>query len=190
MKNLLCSSETEIPEVDNTDIPCDVFYSSECVVMQNLSQTVRNYFNIGDTPTLTEYAEAVALALKDARERIITLENSGGGGGTPQPNPQLFRVVSAAGGNILSSVNVYEDGILTQTITEADVDFFIDINKQIYLECNGPILGVGYPNEIENTFTGIVVQGSNVLFQLTEGTYNLFKGVNNYVSILLVPPPQ
>ena len=71
MKNLLCSSETEIPEVDNTDIPCDIFYSSECVVMQNLSQTVKNYFNLGDTPTLTEYAEAVALALKDAHAKRL-----------------------------------------------------------------------------------------------------------------------
>lgn len=86
MKNLLCSSETEIPEVDNTDIPCLEFYSSECVVMVNLPQEVKDYFNLGDTPTLTEYASHTGLTLKDVRERVITIENtccdeSGGGGG-------------------------------------------------------------------------------------------------------------
>lgn len=187
MKNLLCNTETEIPEVDNTDIPCDIFYSSECVVMENLSATVKNYFNLGDTPTLTEYAEAVGLALKDAKERIITLENSGGGGGTPQPNPQVFRITTTPGG-FLAPVEIYEDGVLTQTITntDTDTDFLIDISKQIYIKSdqnNIMFIGNFEENEIGITYYNFGSINKRVLLNLTEGTYNLFRGSNTFVTI-------
>src|SRR5699024_11074312 len=129
MKNLLCNTETEIPEVDNTDIPCDIFYSSECVVMQNLSQTVKNYFNLGDTPTLTEYAEAVALALKDARERIITIENNccdGGGGSTLLPF--VIRLSQNIDPIASGNVAIYQDDTMIYT-GNAEQEVFLNVKE-------------------------------------------------------------
>ena len=74
MKKLFCNSDVTVPETDNTPIPCDEFINSDCVILDNISATVKNYFNLGDTPTLTEYAENIGLSLKDVRERIVTLE--------------------------------------------------------------------------------------------------------------------
>src|SRR5690606_20384770 len=76
IKKFFCNSESSIPEIDDTNIPCELFTDGDCITLAGLSTVVETYFSLGDASTLTEYAESLALSLIDARQRIVSLENS------------------------------------------------------------------------------------------------------------------
>lgn len=67
--------QINIPSVDNSELPCEEYTNSKCVQVIGLSSEIRTYFGLGPTPTLNEVMESIALSLKDARQRIITLED-------------------------------------------------------------------------------------------------------------------
>ena len=64
-----------IPTTDNTELECEDFVNSKCTLIIGLDPGVRTYFGLSETPTLNEVLETLATSLKDARERIVTLES-------------------------------------------------------------------------------------------------------------------
>lgn len=129
MKNLFCNTNVTTPEVDNDAIPCEKFVDSDCVILENIQTILKTYFSLGDTPTLTETINNIGFSLKDARERITTIENTCCDGGTePEPNIKDF-IVEYDG--FSGFVFIGEDGVITHNISTDATEIQLDINKVI-----------------------------------------------------------
>lgn len=80
-KKLLCDGDLIIPTPDNTPIECEGDYKNgDCVLITELSEQVKTYFVLPDSPTLTQTLNNLALSLIDTRQRLINLENGVTGG--------------------------------------------------------------------------------------------------------------
>lgn len=63
-------SQVNIPEVDNSEIPCTSFNKTDCIIFPS----ALTYFNIPQNSTVTEVINALVASLIDARQRITQLE--------------------------------------------------------------------------------------------------------------------
>lgn len=67
--------KVNIPRVDNTELECEEYYKAECLYITNLSQELREYFNLPETAPMVEVLEKTMEAIKDIRSRLTNLEN-------------------------------------------------------------------------------------------------------------------
>lgn len=64
-------NQINIPQVDNSELPCRDTFSAECVIYP----TAIAYLNLPANSTTAEVINALLLSLMDARNRIVILEN-------------------------------------------------------------------------------------------------------------------
>lgn len=107
--------QVNIPTVNNEVTACTNFYDTDCVIYQNPI----SYFGTTEPSTSTEVFNFIISSLQDARNRIISLETNGvgGGGGTGIEADGTF--TTAVGGDFVVNHNLgYVPDLQRITITK------------------------------------------------------------------------
>ena len=69
MLTKICT-QTTVPEVDNTAIPCEKLTSTDCTIYEDAI----SYLGLPENSSLTDVLDAMLSSLIDARNRITALE--------------------------------------------------------------------------------------------------------------------
>lgn len=67
-----CNNNSGIVQPDNSPLPCDGYFSDECVIHQEAIA----YLGLPENSTIKQIIDAMLISLIDARNRIAILEEN------------------------------------------------------------------------------------------------------------------